>query len=126
MNDPTADMLTRIQNALMRKKKVVEVLNTKLNVQILEVLVQENMIEDFQEKDRYVEVSLKYDENEEPVIVELEKISKPGQRIYVSYKDIVPVMNGRGISIISTSKGIMNGALAKSQKLGGELICEIW
>lgn len=126
MNDPIADMLTRIQNALMRKKESVDVLNTKMNAEILKVLKQEEMIEDFEIKERYIEVVLKYSENEEPVITHLEKISKSGQRIYVSYKDIVPVMNGRGISVISTSKGIMNGAMAKSEKIGGELICEIW
>lgn len=126
MNDPIADMLIRIQNALMRKKQSVDVLNTKMNMEILKVIKQEEMIEDFEEKERYIEVFLKYDENEQPVITHLEKISKSGQRIYVSYKDIVPVMNGRGISIISTSKGVMNGAMAKSEKLGGELICEIW
>jgi small subunit ribosomal protein S8 len=125
MNDPIADMLARIQNALMRKKESVEVLNTKINAQILEVLKQEDMIEDFKEAGRYLEVTLKYEEDQ-PVITHLQKVSKSGQRIYLSYKDIVPVMNGRGISVISTSKGVMNGAQAKSLNLGGELICEIW
>lgn len=125
MNDPIADMLIRIQNALMRNKKSVDVLNTKMNAEILKVLKQEEMIDDFEQKERYIEVILKYDEDR-PVIMHLEKVSKSGQRIYVSHKDIVPVMNGRGISIISTSQGIMNGAMAKSKKLGGELICEIW
>lgn len=109
----------------MRKKETVEVLNTKINVAILKVMKEEEMIEDFQEKERYVEVSLLYDGNE-PVIVHLEKISKPGQRIYTSSQEIVPVMNGRGISVISTSNGVMTGAMAKNKNLGGELICQIW
>jgi small subunit ribosomal protein S8 len=125
MNDLIADMLIRIKNAIMRKKDSVEVPNTKINKNILEVMKNEEMIEDFKEKERMIEVALKYDENE-PVIIHLEKVSKPGQRIYVSANEIVPVMNGRGISVISTSKGIMSGAMAKSQNLGGELICEIW
>jgi len=125
MNDLIADMLIRIKNAIMRKKDSVEVPNTKINKNILEVMKQEEMIGDFEEKDRMIEVALKYDENE-PVIIHLEKVSKPGQRIYVSSNEIVPVMNGRGISVISTSKGIMTGAMAKSQNLGGELICRIW
>ncbi|MFA7627856.1 MAG: 30S ribosomal protein S8 [Candidatus Dojkabacteria bacterium] len=125
MNDLIADMLIRIKNAIMRKKDSVEVPNTKVNKNILEVMKQEEMIGDFEEKDRMIEVALKYDENE-PVIIHLEKVSKPGQRIYVSSNEIVPVMNGRGISVISTSKGIMTGAMAKSQNIGGELICEIW
>jgi small subunit ribosomal protein S8 len=125
MNDLIADMLIRIKNAIMRKKDSVEVPNTKINKNILEVMKQEEMIGDFEEKERMIEVALKYDENE-PVIIHLEKVSKPGQRIYVSSNEIVPVMNGRGISVISTSKGIMTGAMAKSQNIGGELICEIW
>jgi small subunit ribosomal protein S8 len=125
MNDPIADMLTRIQNAIMRKMETVEILNTKMSVAVLKVLDQEEMIEGFKEKERVVEVSLKYDDDE-PVISHLEKVSKPGQRIYVSSNEIVPIMNGRGISVISTSRGVMNGALAKSQKLGGEFICQIW
>jgi small subunit ribosomal protein S8 len=125
MNDLIADMLIRIKNAIMRKKDSVEVPNTKINKNILEVMKNEEMIGEFEEKERMIEVALKYDENE-PVIIHLEKISKPGQRIYVSSNEIVPVMNGRGISVISTSKGIMTGAMAKSQNIGGELICEIW
>ena len=118
-------MLIRIKNAVMRKKDFVEVPNTKINKHILEVMKNEEMIEDFEEKERMIEVTLKYDANE-PVIIHLERVSKPGQRIYVSSNEIVPVMNGRGISVISTSKGIMTGAMAKSQNLGGELICQIW
>ncbi len=125
MNDLIADMLIRIKNAIMRKKGSVEVPNTKINKNILEVMKNEEMIEGFEEKERIIEVFLKYDKNE-PVIIHLEKVSKPGQRIYVSANEIVPVMNGRGISVISTSKGIMSGAMAKSQNLGGELICKIW
>jgi small subunit ribosomal protein S8 len=125
MNDLVADMLARIQNAIMRKKEKVDVPLTKFNRSILEVLKQEAMIKDFNEKDEILEVTLKYDKGE-PVITHLEKVSKPGQRIYVGYKDIVPIMNGRGISVISTSQGIMNGAMAKSQNFGGELICKIW
>jgi small subunit ribosomal protein S8 len=126
MSDPIADMLTRIQNAIMRKRDTVEVLNTGMSAEVLEVLKQEEMIEDFEQKERYLEVSLKYNEDGEPEIFHLEKVSKPGQRIYVSANDIVPILNGRGISVISTSQGIMNGALAKSQNLGGEFICKIW
>lgn len=125
MNDPIADMLIRIQNAIMRKRETVEVLNTKLSVEVLKVIKQEEMIEDFEDKGKYIEVTLKYDDAE-PVITHLEKVSKSGQRIYVSNNEIVPIMNGRGISIISTSEGVMNGAMAKSKNLGGEFICQIW
>lgn len=125
MNDPIADMLIRIQNAIMRKRETVEVLNTKLAVEVLKVIKQEEMVEDFEDKGKYIEVTLKYDDGE-PVITHLEKVSKSGQRIYVSRNEIVPIMNGRGISVISTSQGVMNGAMAKSKNLGGEFICQIW
>lgn len=125
MNDLIADMLARVQNAIMRKKEQVNIPVTKVNAEILKVLKQESMIEDVEEKDDMLVATLKYDKNE-PIITHLGKVSKPGQRIYVGYKDIVPVMNGRGISVISTSEGIMTGAMSKSKKLGGELICEVW
>ena len=127
MNDLIADMLARIQNAIMRKKDTVNVLNTNINREILEVVKKEGMIEDYTvlEGDREVEVVLSYD-GKEPVITRLQRVSKPGQRIYITKKDIKPIMNGRGISIISTSKGVMSGAMAKSQDLGGEFICKIW
>ena len=125
MNDTIADMLTRIQNAIMRMKENVNVPNTKINAEILKVLKQEEMIEDFSQKDNDLEVILKYDGNE-PVITKLKKVSKLGQRIYIRHGEIKPVMNGRGISVISTSQGVMSGAMAKSKSLGGELICQIW
>ena len=127
MNDLIADMLTRIQNGIMRKKESVSVINTNINREILSVLKKEEMIDDFEVSDdkKTVEVKIAYNDKE-PVITKLQKVSKPGQRIYVSKKEIKPVMNGRGISIISTSKGVMSGAVAKSQDLGGEFICKIW
>ena len=127
MNDLIADMLARIQNAIMRNKEYVSVINTNINRDILAVIKKEEMIEDFEvsEDGRMVEVKLSY-VDKEPAITKLKRISKPGQRIYISKKDIKPIMNGRGISIISTSKGVMAGAVAKSQDLGGEFICKIW
>jgi len=127
MNDLIADMLARIQNAIMRKKDTVNVLNTNINREILEVVKKEGMIEDYTvlEGDREIEVVLLYN-GKEPAITKLQRVSKPGQRIYITKKDIKPIMNGRGISIISTSKGVMSGAVAKSKDLGGEFICKIW
>ncbi len=125
MNDLIADLLARIQNAIMRKKETVDVVKTKINAEILKVLKQEEMITDYTENDRMLTVELMYD-GLEPVISHLERVSKSGQRVYIVSKDIVPIMNGRGISIISTSKGLMSGAMAKSKKLGGELICKVW
>lgn len=127
MNDLIADMLARIQNAIMRTKDTVVVLNTNVNREILEVVKKEGMIEGYEVLDgnREVEVTLMYN-GQEPVITKLQRVSKPGQRIYITTKDIKPIMNGRGISVISTSKGVMSGAVAKSKNLGGEFICKIW
>jgi small subunit ribosomal protein S8 len=125
MNDLTADLLARIQNGIERKREVVFVPNTKMNVQILKVLEMEKMILGYKDFENGINVELMYD-GKEPVIKTLKRVSKPGQRIYIASKDITPVMNGRGISIISTSKGLMSGAMAKSKKLGGELICKVW
>lgn len=127
MNDLIADMLARIQNAIMRNKEFVSVLNTNINRDILKVLKKEEMIKDFKlnEDSRTVDVELLY-ENKEPVISKLQRVSKPGQRIYVTKKGIKPIMNGKGISIISTSQGVMSGSVAKSKDLGGEFICKVW
>ncbi len=125
MNDLIADLLARIQNSIMRKNTEVLVVNTKMNVELLKVLKQEEMIKDFEIKDGDIEVKLAYDDKE-PVARHFTRVSKPGQRIYVSRKEIEPIMNGRGVSVISTSKGLMSGAMAKSKGLGGELICKVW
>lgn len=125
MNDLTADLLARIQNGIERKKELVLVPNTKMNIEILKVLGMEKMILGYKMVDEGINVEIMYDDKE-PVITTLKRVSKPGQRIYIASKDITPVMNGRGISIISTSKGLMSGAMAKSKKLGGELICKVW
>ncbi len=125
MNDLTADLLARIKNGIERRKEVVFVPNTKMNVEILKVLEMEKMIGGFSQVEEGVNVELLY-EGKEPVISTLEIVSKPGQRIYIASKDIKPIMNGRGISIISTSKGLMSGAMAKSKNIGGELICKVW
>ncbi|HAM96782.1 MAG: 30S ribosomal protein S8 [candidate division WS6 bacterium GW2011_WS6_36_26] len=125
MNDLIADLLARMQNSIMRKERVVNVINTKMNMELLRVLKEEEMIKGFEAKDKNIEVELAYDDKE-PVISHFTRVSKLGQRIYVSKKEITPVMNGRGIAIISTPSGLMSGAMAKSKGLGGELICKIW
>lgn len=125
MNDLIADLLAKIQNAIQRKEETVKVVSTKINKEILRVLKEEEMVGDFSEDGKDLVVTLLY-EKTEPIVAHFERVSKPGQRVYVTRKEIDPVMNGRGISIISTSKGLMSGAMAKSKDLGGELICKVW
>ena len=125
MNDLTADLLARLQNGIDRRKEEVLVPKTKMNMEILRVLKEEEMIIDYTEVEEGLSVEIVYD-GKEPMVTHFKRVSSPGQRIYIASKDITPVLNGRGIAIISTSKGLMSGAMAKSKKLGGELICKIW
>jgi len=127
MNDYISDLLARLKNGIMRKKETIEVPSTKMNKEVVKVLETEGMIESFEELDSGVlSVVPLYMEDGKPVVENFIRISKPGQRIYVTHTEIIPIMNGRGISIISTSSGVMSGALAKSKKIGGELICKVW
>jgi len=127
MNDYISDLLARLQNGIMRKRETIEVPNTKIIVEVLKVLEQEKMIKSFEENEKgLLEVSPLYLEDGTPIVEHFNRVSKPGQRIYVTTTEIVPIMNGRGISIISTSSGVMSGAMAKNKKIGGELICKVW
>ncbi|MDY0023631.1 MAG: 30S ribosomal protein S8 [Candidatus Izemoplasmatales bacterium] len=130
MTDPIADMLTRIRNANQMKHKTVDVPASKLKVEILNVLKQEGYIVDFERIDDGVQgtlkISLKYLENDERVVRGLKKISKPGLRVYAKTDDLPKVLNGLGIAIISTSKGIMTDRDARKNKIGGEVIAYVW
>ncbi|HQG57843.1 MAG TPA: 30S ribosomal protein S8 [Candidatus Dojkabacteria bacterium] len=123
--DILADTLARLQNAILVDKADTVVLKSKLVLAVLEVLKRESMIESYEEVDGGIKVFFKSEDNE-PVVTHFEKVSTPGQRIYVTSSQIVPIMNGRGISIISTSAGVMSGSVAKSKKLGGEYLCKVW
>ena len=130
MTDPIADMLTRIRNANQMKHKTVEMPASKLKAEILGVLKQEGYIVDFERLNDGVQgtlkVTLKYLENEERVIRGLKKISKPGLRVYAKTDDIPRVLNGLGIAIVSTSKGLMTDRVARNNKIGGEVIAYVW
>lgn len=130
--DPISDMLTRIRNASMIQKDEVVLPSAKLKLSILEVLKREGYIEDFkEEKDekegsfRNVSVKLKFD-NKKPAISLLEKVSKPGRRIYSGKSDIPTILSGRGMVIISTPEGVMTGKEAKGKGIGGEVLCKVY
>ena len=129
VNDRIADMLTRIRNANQMKYANVLVINTKITREIATILKEEGYISDYAEaKDKkYLELTLKYGENKkERVIVGLRRISKPGLRVYVKHEELPKVLNGLGIAIISTSKGIMTDKKAREIGLGGEVLAYIW
>jgi len=123
VNDMVSDTLARLQNATARDAVEVSVLKSKLIKSLLDVLLEEDFIAGYEEVDGMYKVSL-IDSPTAPR--HFTRVSKPGQRIYVQAKDIVPVMNGRGVGIISTSAGVMSSARAKSQGIGGEYLCKIW
>ena len=133
MSDPIADMLTRVRNATMREHKAVSVPNSKIKLAIAEVLKKEGYIEDYhiipQEPQSVLRMNLKYlgdRRNRRPVITGLKRVSRPGRRVYVAKNEIPWVLSGMGISIMTTSKGVMTGQNARQIGEGGEVICEIW
>ncbi|MDX1291510.1 MAG: 30S ribosomal protein S8 [Hyphomonas sp.] len=129
ISDPLGDMLTRIRNAQMRGMSKVVTPSSKLRVRVLEVLIEEGFIRGYTEveKDGHknIEIELKYYEGQ-PVISEIKRVSKPGRRVYSSVSDIPLVRNGLGISILSTSKGVMSDNAARSENVGGEVLCRVF
>jgi len=130
MNDPLGDMLTRIRNAQMRGKSTVKTPASKLRAWVLDVLAGEGYIRGYEKSDTdngqgELTISLKYYEGT-PVIREIKRVSKPGRRVYMSVKDIPTVRNGLGVSIVSTPKGVMSDAAARSANVGGEVLCTVF
>lgn len=129
VGDKVSNLIIGLKNAYNAKHMVFETPFTKLNASILEVLRKEGFVTDFEEKGKDIEktlvVSLKY-ENGKPAISDVSRTSKQSKRVYIGYKDIKPVKNGYGISVISTPKGVMSDKQAKDQKLGGEELFKIW
>lgn len=130
MTDPIADYLTRVRNSLKAGKKTVDMPYSKFKQAISEILKKSSFIEDFkvietEGKFKILSIKLKYNDGES-VILGLKRISKPGIRRYVSNEDIPRVRNGLGISIVSTSKGLLTDKEARKLKVGGEVVCEIW
>ncbi len=123
--DPVADMLTRIRNAYGAYHTDVAVPTSKMKASIAGILKEEGYITDYAVEDRDISITLKYAQGK-PLVTGLKKISKPGRRVYVGASDIPRVQNGIGICIVSTSKGLLEGAKAKEAKVGGELLAEIW
>ena len=131
VTDPISDMLTRIRNANMVKHQIVQIPSTKMSKAIAAILKEEGFIQDFElytEKSfEYILISLKYKGNlREPVISKIQRVSKPGSRVYSNSKTLPKVLNNLGLAIISTSKGVMTNLKAKELGIGGEVLCYIW
>ena len=126
MTDPIADMLTRIRNANQMRSKEVSMPTSKMKVEIAKILDTEGFIEKYTVKDNTLTLTLIYAGNKERVITGLKRISKPGLRVYAGADEIPTVLNGLGIAIISTPKGVMTDKLARKNNVGGEVIAYIW
>ena len=130
VNDPIGDMIARIKNAAMRKRSKVSTPASKMRGRVLDVLQSEGYIRGYalvEEVGKHpeFEIELKYFDGE-PVIAEISRVSKPGRRVYSSIKDLKPIKNGLGISILSTPKGVMSDASARDQNVGGEVLCRVY
>ncbi len=130
VSDPIADMLTRIRNAIMARHDSVLIPASRMKLGIAKIIKEEGFINDYEvlrgKPHRAIKIYLKYDDKNQSVLFGLERISKPGLRMYVQRKEIPRVYGGLGIAILSTSKGVMTGQQAWRQGIGGELLCCVW
>ena len=132
MTDPIADMLTRIRNAVRIERALVDMPLSKVKRGVAEVLKREGYIWDWHEEEvegspgKNLRIDLKYGPNGERVIRHIKRVSKPGRRVYSRANSLRPILNGLGISIISTSRGVVSDREARQKNLGGEVLCELW
>jgi small subunit ribosomal protein S8 len=129
-SDPIADMLTRVRNALIAKHQKVDVPASKLKAEVARILKEEGYIANFklaeEGSQKLIRLYLKYTTANAPAIAHIERVSRPGCRVYVGSKDIPRVLGGLGINILTTPKGVMTGKTARREGLGGELLCQVW
>jgi small subunit ribosomal protein S8 len=128
--DPIADMLTRIRNALMLRRAFVLVPSSKIKTSIAQILLEEGFIQGYEvtneQPQANIRLWLKYDEKRRPVLSGLERVSKPGRRVYKGKQELPWVLSGMGIAIVSTPRGLMTDREARSQGVGGEILCYAW
>ncbi len=129
-SDPIADMLTRVRNAMLARHPKVDVPASKLKAEIARILKEEGYISNFKVAEegvkKVIKIYLKYGTDTLPVITHIERVSKPGCRVYVGQDDIPRVQGGLGINILTTPRGVMTGRHARKEGIGGELLCRIW
>ncbi|MGH9367337.1 MAG: 30S ribosomal protein S8 [Thermoanaerobaculia bacterium] len=129
-NDPISDLLNRLRNAMRAGHDRVDVAASRLKEDLLQVMAEEGYIASYRRLEEngrpLLRVGLKYDAEGEPVVEGLERVSRPGRRVYAAAKEIPEVLGGLGTSIVSTSRGIRSGRQAREERLGGEILCNIW
>ncbi|MFC2065796.1 30S ribosomal protein S8 [Chloroflexota bacterium] len=130
VSDPIADMLTRIRNAIMARHDSTLIPASRMKLSIAKILKEEGFINDYEvtkgKTERVIKIHIKYYEGNQPAIYGLERVSKPGLRVYAQQKEIPRVYSGLGIAILSTSKGVKTGHQAWHMGIGGELLCYVW
>ena len=130
LTDPVADFLTRVRNAINARHQKVDVPLSKLKLEIARILKEEGYISNYKATDeeghKVIRVYLKYGTNNEAAISNVERVSRPGCRVYVRRTEIPRVLGGLGINILTTPKGVMTGRQARKQGLGGEVLCQVW
>ena len=130
MSDPISDLLTRIRNAFLAKHDRLDVPTSKQKVAICGLLKREGYVEDYEVIDGKpvgnLRIYLRYSDEGTPSIRRLQRVSKPGRRVYQGAEDIKPVLNGLGVALVSTSRGLLTDREAREQRVGGEIVCEIW
>jgi small subunit ribosomal protein S8 len=130
ISDPIADMLTRIRNGVKAKFGNVDVPASRLKIELAKILKNEGFIRNYKlvkdDKQGILRIFLKYGQGQSNVILGIRRVSKPSRRVYVKHRDIKPILNGMGISILSTSKGLMTDKSAIQEKIGGEILCNVW
>ena len=130
VTDPIADMLTRIRNGLMVRKPFVLIPSSKIKVAIAQILLEEGYIQGYEVTNERpqpnIRIWLKYDEKRRSIVAGLERVSKPGRRVYKGKQELPWVLSGLGIAIVSTPRGVMTGRQARRQGVGGEVLCYVW
>lgn len=130
MTDPLADMLTRIRNAFKARFSKVDIPASNVKIDVARVLADEGFIKNYKvikdDKQGILRVYLRYDKNQAPAIRGIERISRPGRRVYLRAKDVKPVLNGMGNAILTTSAGVMTDRTARKLNVGGEIVCKVW
>lgn len=128
--DPVSDLLTRIRNAHLAKHDRVDVPTSKLKAEICRILKEQGFIRNFKLVDQtpqsLLRIFLEYDDSGSPAITHLKRVSKPGRRVYRGADQIRPVLNGRGLGVISTNLGVLSDTQARERRVGGEILCEVW
>ena len=129
-SDPISDMLTRVRNAINAKHPKVDVPASRLKMEVARILKEEGYVLNFKMTEdgakKSIRIYLKYTAQSEPVISKIERVSRPGCRVYYGSKEIPKVLGGLGINILTTPRGVMTGAMARKEGVGGELLCQVW